>query len=235
MIKAIFFDLDGTLLPMKNEDEFTKVYFKLLCQKFVSLGIDKDKFMTAVLDGLHHMENNDGTMTNEDAYWTAYEKFFENGKSEHVKIFKEFYLNEFKNVKVVCGENPFAREVIDNFKTKFKLVLSTNPLFPPEAIGTRLGFVGLKLQDFDYVSTYDNSSYSKLNSNYYTQILNKLNLKPEEVILFGNDVKKDAEFASKIGIHPCVIEDDLDDPEGKLENFDHIKFKDIVSYINARI
>ena len=33
MLKAILFDLDGTLLPM-NEEEFTKGYFKLLCKKW---------------------------------------------------------------------------------------------------------------------------------------------------------------------------------------------------------
>lgn len=32
MLKAVIFDLDGTLLPM-NEDEFTKGYFSLLCKK----------------------------------------------------------------------------------------------------------------------------------------------------------------------------------------------------------
>lgn len=37
MIKAILFDLDGTVLPM-NEEEFTKGYFGLLCKKLVSYG-----------------------------------------------------------------------------------------------------------------------------------------------------------------------------------------------------
>lgn len=32
MIKAILFDLDGTLLPM-DQDEFTKGYFNLLAAK----------------------------------------------------------------------------------------------------------------------------------------------------------------------------------------------------------
>lgn len=32
MIKAIFFDLDGTLLPM-DEKEFTNLYFELLANK----------------------------------------------------------------------------------------------------------------------------------------------------------------------------------------------------------
>ncbi|MDE7283511.1 MAG: hypothetical protein K2N85_08020 [Lachnospiraceae bacterium] len=31
-IKLVLFDLDGTLLPM-NQDEFTKGYFKLLVKK----------------------------------------------------------------------------------------------------------------------------------------------------------------------------------------------------------
>lgn len=40
MLKAIFFDLDGTLLPM-DENEFAKGYFGLLSNKMEKYGYDK--------------------------------------------------------------------------------------------------------------------------------------------------------------------------------------------------
>lgn len=37
-ITTVLFDLDGTLLPMDN-DEFTKGYFKLLAKKWFLMGM----------------------------------------------------------------------------------------------------------------------------------------------------------------------------------------------------
>ena len=39
MLKAVFFDLDGTLLPL-NEEQFVKVYFGSLYLKVKDLGYD---------------------------------------------------------------------------------------------------------------------------------------------------------------------------------------------------
>ena len=38
-IKAVLFDLDGTLLPM-DQDEFVKAYFKLLAARMVPKGYE---------------------------------------------------------------------------------------------------------------------------------------------------------------------------------------------------
>lgn len=235
MIKAIFFDLDGTLLPMEEEKVFVKQYFRLLCGKFLTLSVDKDVFMNAMMSGLDKMEKNDGHMTNEVAFWQEFEKFFPNGKQKYIHEFEKFYVNEFKNLKEICGENPLARKVVHDLKSKYKLVLATNPLFPEVAINTRLGFVELEVSDFDYVSTYENSTFSKSNPRYFEEILKKLGLAPNEVLLFGNEVVKDAEFASKLGLNVCLIEDNLVDEDGNAGSFDHIKFSEIENYLERKI
>lgn len=43
MIKAVLFDLDGTLLPM-NYDEFSRVYFGSLAKNVAPLGYEPEKF-----------------------------------------------------------------------------------------------------------------------------------------------------------------------------------------------
>ncbi len=40
-MKAVLFDLDGTLLPM-DQNEFTKGYFKLLAKKLSAFGYESD-------------------------------------------------------------------------------------------------------------------------------------------------------------------------------------------------
>ena len=47
MLKAVIFDLDGTLLPM-NEDEFTQGYFSLLCKKLSKSGYEPNELINAV-------------------------------------------------------------------------------------------------------------------------------------------------------------------------------------------
>ena len=54
-----------------------------------------------------------------------------------------------------------------------------------------------------YISTYENSHYSKPNIKYYEEILNKLNLNKEECLMIGNDTIEDY-IITKLDI-PCII------------------------------
>ena len=68
MLKAILFDLDGTLLPM-DENTFVQTYFSLLCKKFVPLGYPKEEFVNAIWAGTKAMIKNNGGKTNEQVFW----------------------------------------------------------------------------------------------------------------------------------------------------------------------
>ena len=54
MLKAVFFDLDGTLLPL-NEDEFSHAYFKLLAEHMEPYGYTKDEIINFVNLGVRAM------------------------------------------------------------------------------------------------------------------------------------------------------------------------------------
>ena len=59
MIKAILFDLDGTLLKMDQED-FIKAYFGGLAKKLAPYGYDPQALINAVWQGTKAMQANDG-------------------------------------------------------------------------------------------------------------------------------------------------------------------------------
>ena len=63
-VKAIFFDLDGTLLPM-DQELFVKTYLKYLAVKMAPHGYESEKFMKAMWNGVGAMIKNDGSVTNE--------------------------------------------------------------------------------------------------------------------------------------------------------------------------
>ena len=58
-LKAVLFDLDGTLLPM-DQDLFVKAYLGSFAQKLVSHGYDPKQFIQAVWLGVSAMVQNDG-------------------------------------------------------------------------------------------------------------------------------------------------------------------------------
>lgn len=61
MLKAILFDLDGTLLPM-DQDAFVNGYFKLLAKKMVPYGYEPEKLIKAIWQGTAAMIKNNGTL-----------------------------------------------------------------------------------------------------------------------------------------------------------------------------
>lgn len=235
MIKAVFFDLDGTLLPM-NEEEFIKVYFISLYKKVAHLGYEQDKLIKTIWDGTEAMYKNDGSCTNEEAFWNLFVKYYDREHLKDKEIFDSFYTNEFKNTKAVCKDNPLAKEVIDFCNKNLEYtILSTNPIFPYAGTLTRMSFVGLSENDFDFITAYENSSYCKPNPKYFEFLLNKFNLKADEVILFGNNTIEDAYCAAQVGIKTYLIDGYIIDKKGLLNQFKLIQMEDIIPTIKKHL
>jgi FMN phosphatase YigB (HAD superfamily) len=198
-LKMILFDLDGTLLPM-DQDEFVKAYFGLLAKKLSNYGYEPNKLINSIWKGTMVMINNDGSKTNEEAFWDFFKSVYGEESINDHDIFEEFYKNEFQLVQHVCGYIEKAGYVIRLLKQHgFKVALATNPIFPAIATESRIRWAGLKKEDFELITTYENSKYSKPNLNYYIDILDKLNVKPDECMMVGNDVAEDM-VARKLGM-----------------------------------
>ena len=68
MLKAVLFDLDGTLLPM-DQEVFVKYYFGGLCKKLVPLGFDANELVKNIWAGTKAMITNNGSQTNGDGVY----------------------------------------------------------------------------------------------------------------------------------------------------------------------
>ena len=208
MINTILFDLDGTLLPFDIET-FMKVYFKEITTKMAEHGVEPQKLVSALLEGTHKMILNDGEKTNEAVLWDFFENECGLMKDElHPELVK-FYLNEFTKVKEVCGYIEKAKEVIQILKAKgYKLVLATNPIFPRQATLHRIEWAGLHPDDFELVTTYENSSFCKPNVKYYEEIMSKIDRGADECLMVGNDVQEDL-VVMKLGMKAYLITDHI--------------------------
>lgn len=228
MIKNVLFDLDGTLLPM-DMDVFTNAYFKELAKKMIPYGYNPDDLVKGIWKGTGAMVRNDGTKTNEEAFWEVFLKIFGEEHKSDLPVFNDFYENEFNKAKEVCGFNTASAEVISTLKSKgLNVVLASNPLFPMVAQKSRMNWAGLNVEDFSYITSYENSHFCKPSKEYYTEIAELLNLNPSECLMVGNNATEDM-VAREAGMEvflltDCLINDDnVDLSQFRQGGFDELK------------
>lgn len=233
MITACLFDLDGTLLPM-DQDEFVKAYFSGLVRAMIPYGYDPQLLVKAIGAGTMAMVHNDGSARNEAVFWKTAAKVFGRDIQSDEALFLHFYENEFQQVQNVCGKNPLAVQAIANIRAMgYRTILATNPLFPPAATRSRVRWAGLMPEDFELITTYDNSSFCKPNLDYYREILEKQGLKAEECLMVGNDVSEDM-AARALGMRVFLLTDCLINRNGEdISAFPNGGFPELLTYVKA--
>ena len=232
-MKAIFFDLDGTLLPL-DEKLFVDIYFTELSKVFSEYNIESNKLVEAIWTATHEIIKNDGKRTNEEAFWEKFKSIINIDLSNVKEVLEKFYANEFfTKLKKCSTENNLAKVAVNLAKKNGrKVVLATNPVFPIDAL-VRLKWTGLDIDDFDYVTHYSNSSFSKPNPKYYLDLCKKLDVEPKECLMIGNDERQDIFAASSAGMNCYLVTDYLYTyPECKV-NCEKGSFEDLIEKLKT--
>ena len=232
MLKMILFDLDGTLLPM-DQEVFTKDYFKRLAAKLLTHGYQADQLVDGIWAGTAAMVKNDGTCTNEEAFWRRFVQIFGEKALADKPIFDEYYRVEFQQVAEVCGCSAEAKATIEELKKRgYRIALATNPIFPAIATESRIRWAGLEPEEFELYTTYENTCYCKPNPDYYRDILQRLDCQAEECLMIGNDVEEDM-IAESIGMKVFLLTDCMiNKKERDISVFPHGGFKDLLQYLD---
>ena len=232
-ITTVLFDLDGTLLPM-DQDEFVGTYLRLLAKRLASVGYEPKALVDGIWAGTMAMIRNDGTRRNEEVFWEDFTGRFGKKALEDLPHFDEFYLTDFLQAQQVCGFREEAAQVIRLLKEKgITAILATNPIFPAVATENRIRWAGLSLEDFALYTTYENSRFCKPNLDYYRDILSKLALPPEECLMVGNDVGEDM-IARELGMEVFLLTDCLINKQGAdITQYPNGSFPELLSYLQA--
>ncbi len=208
-MRDLLFDLDGTLLPMV-QDEFANSYFMQLSKKFRGTGVDTDKLLKTIEKGLMGMVLNNGRNTNEEVFWQIFEREMKMKKVDIIDRFDEFYLNEFNEIITSTSPTGIAKEIIDIAKKKeLRLFLATNPLFPRQATLNRIRWAGLNPEDFLDITTYENSHFCKPNVKYFQEIIRRNDIDLDSALMIGNDVNEDLSISS-LGVKTFLVTDCLE-------------------------
>ncbi len=232
-IKAILFDLDGTLLPM-DQEVFIKAYFKGLAGKLAPLGYEPNQLIDTIWKGTSAMIQNDGSRPNEDWFWEVFANIYGPKGLEDKKHIDNFYSTDFQRVKDACGFAPESEQLIRSLKEKgYRVILATNPIFPAIATHSRIRWCNLSPEDFEYITTYDNCHFCKPNPKYYEEILENAKLAPGECLMVGNDVDEDM-VAQSLGMKVFLLTDCMINKSGKdISCYPHGSFEELIKYIES--
>lgn len=191
MRKAVFFDLDGTLLPM-DMDNFTHIYMKAIQQNGFYDRISREKGGEIFGKALRAMLKNDGRALNRDVFFDVIAAHSDVDRDELTLHMDGFYTGEFLQLQAATRADGYVKRTVKVLKEKgYRLILATNPLFPPVATNTRVAWAGLDPGDFEYITYYDNARYCKPNPKYFEEILGHTGLEASECYIVGNDVVDD--------------------------------------------
>ena len=230
---TILFDLDGTLLPMEQE-VFVRVYFQELAFKLAAYGFDVTALPENLWAGVGAMACNDGSCSNEEAFWRKFSQIYGEDVRDYAPIFDDFYANEFNRAKAVCQVTPKAKEAVHCLKEMwYRVVLATNPIFPAVGTRSRIAWTGLKAEDFAYMSCYENSTYAKPEPKFFQEVLDRIGCTAEECLMVGNDVEEDG-AAREVGLEVFFLTDCLINQKGEdISRFPQGSWEDLMDYIKT--
>ena len=215
-MNTILFDLDGTLLPMDTRG-FTDTFYKAVTGRFSRLGVVPENLIHAIVQGTDAMIANDGFLTNEECFWNTFSRAISDDGNPiskgDLKLFKHefenFYKKDFFVTRLNTTATPIAKECVRMLKNKgYRLVVAANPVFPEEAMIERIRWADLDENDFDLITSMENSCFSKPNLNYYRKVLQMVGVTADECMMVGNDVTEDM-CALKLGIDVFLLDECL--------------------------
>ena len=204
--ETILFDLDGTLLPVDME-RFLELYFKELTDEFSDLE-EPERLIDILMKATRQMIVNDGKRSNEEVFIDSFFSMLQiddiDGTMERFDNFYEHRYPQLKDkLELESSSNKLIELLSDN---NYQLVIATNPLFPYKAIVERIKWAGIDPDKFSYITSYEEMHYSKPNIEFYKEIMERLNLNPDNCAMVGNDMHEDM-IAGNLGITTYLLED----------------------------
>ena len=204
-LKAILFDLDGTLIEV-NLKQFIPEYLKLLASN-VSHLVRQSKFISKLMIASQEVDKNDGNKTNDEVFAEAFFPLIGYAREEMDPLFDKFYEQDFPKLRQYTSRKPAARKVMESaFKKGYDVVIATTPLLPETAIRQRLDWAGVPIDDFPYklITSLENTYANKPNLLYYKLIAETIGHNANECLMVG-DEDKDM-VAARLGMKTFLVQ-----------------------------
>ena len=110
-LKAILFDLDGTLLDYDMRRDFIPHYFAALAAHMADV-IPPDTLAASMMRGSEAITVNDGSRTNDDAFADVFYPLIGYPREELEPRFMDFYERVFPSLQKYAQRKPEARQAV---------------------------------------------------------------------------------------------------------------------------
>ncbi len=212
-MRAVLFDLDGTLLDL-DLGAFLGRYFdalEALAHPLVGAGRE-GAFMRALHDAVREMMSSHIGRTNEEVFADALERSTGLNIQAAWPHFERFYREDFPLLADSAHPAPGARLVVATARDLgFRIAIATNPIFPRAAIEHRLSWAGVSPGDVDVITSYEVMEATKPWPAYFRQTAALLDVAPSECLMVGDDRSLDL-AAADVGMRTYYVGSDSDAP-----------------------
>ncbi len=208
--EALLIDLDGTLLKL-DQESFARSYFEAMARLF-SDRFPPEEFSGHLLASTMKIINcKDNQRSNEAVFFADFCRRLKTERAALDPLIEKFYRHEFPRLRSWGRPRPHARSVLEAARRRGeKLVLATQPIFPPVAAHERLSWGELTADPFDLITTLENMHFCKPHPEYYLEIAAKIGIPPERCLMAGNDTREDM-GAAKAGMGTFLVEGEIID------------------------
>jgi len=220
-LDAILFDLDGTLLRVQMT-EFIPRYVEGLASYFTSYAKPK-KFTRVMLGAIRGLlrDEGDGRQTNQQRVFSVLQQHLAIPQQAAYEAFQSYAAEQLDCLQELVQPIPLARQILLECQQRgIKLVLATNPVFPDFMIRARLRWGQLEDIPFSHLTSSENSCYCKPQSGYFREIVQQLQLAPENCMMVGNDTLQDLSAAA-VGIETFLVDTWMVERQGPQWPSDH--------------
>lgn len=204
-MKAILFDLDGTLLAT-NFDTLMQAYFEGVAARFAEW-VEPQLFVKELMSATKQMiVSDDPNLTNIEVFAA---EFFPKTQLDPklMTVFEQYYIDEFPQLAYLAKADPTAVDIVESaFANNSKVVIATNPVFPLEPVMERLRWAGVADYSYALITHGENMHYCKPNPKYYLEISEKIGVKPADCLMIGDDPENDG-IAATVGMDTFLLTD----------------------------
>lgn len=200
MIKAILWDVDGTLLDFEAQEEAAI----RKCFEIFELGECTDEMLKeySTINASYWPRMEKGELTKQQVLVYRFVEFFEKHEID-TSIAEKF--NETYQEKL--GETirfmPNGREVVTNLRGKVIQCAATNGTKVAARKKLRLSMLD---QLFDHIFISEEVGFEKPRIEYYNVIFDTLKgIKPEEILMVGDSLTSDIRGGNNAGIKTCFF------------------------------
>ncbi|WP_305043388.1 HAD family hydrolase [Geoalkalibacter sp.] len=204
-LRAVLFDLDGTLLHVEM-NSFIPAYVQGLARHFTDFA-PRSRFVDTVIKATFALLHDDSAAeTNQTLFLRALERHLGIAPDQFEERLGAYVQDGMRGLQPLIEPLGLAPDILELcFARGWTVVIATNPVFPRELVEARLRWGGLDAYPYHLVTSYENTRFCKPHPGYFRDILETFDLAPEQCLMVGNDTEHDL-AAGQVGIPTWLVD-----------------------------